>query len=769
LQFRYTVPPMTQSKIYDKDHCEDLLTRAKTAEKQADYDEALRYCNELITCIHDHKDSLPEELFHYYDIQTLFLYGVIHLKRGNHAQAMELLNKALAKTELLPNTPIRVRILRVIASLHAEIGETEKALDYAHQALAVQDTLTNDDERGHIYNTIARIYYSRSEYGTALEYATKALSLFEVQGLKEQAARIIGNIGAIDFIHGNYPEALEKMFTSLNYFESENMPYDVTRLYDAIAGVYDAQGKHGIAIEYLHRALAQREKIDDKVGIAHTLGNMGNVFHLASEYDKAIEYHSRALEMSRNLGLVYDCLREIGNIGNVYVALKEYSTALRFFEEALEKSYELQHGYETARLLSNIGQTYKELNDNDKALEYMLLSIEKEKELDMKLNIAQSSGILGTIYHSRGEYEKAHEYLQESLALNVKIKADVGTATIMKDLADFFSNPNNPFYDIDKAEELFTQSLAHFTENQLHEGMSDAMLGMAELYKQQERWKESAEYFEKHMTIFKKIQSENIVKNAQRFAQSRDVAVMNREKEILAAKNTELEEANSFKTKLMAMAAHDLKNPISNIKLIAGMLLTSVEDNEQYELLTMVKESAEHMSSIISSLLESTAAEMGAVDLQKKNVNIKKLVQKSADVFVFAARNKQQNIILNLEECYAVVDEERFMQVIDNILSNAIKYSFLQTDIVVTLTVGDGTIQFSVKDQGQGLSEEDLEHIFTEFKRLSSVPTGDEQSTGLGLYIVKHIVDLHQGTIRVQSDGKNKGTVFTVEIPAAIQ
>jgi signal transduction histidine kinase/uncharacterized protein HemY len=747
------------------EYCEDLLDRARSAEKKADYDEAMKYCNELRLYLSKHKDTITQDTFYNYDILELLLTGVIQLKRGNHAKALKLLSDALAKTDFIPQSSLRSRVLRVMASCYIELGETDKALDYALQALALQDDEKKPDEQGSIYNLIGRIYYTRSEYALANEYALKALALFEENGFKEQAARITGNIGSINYIHGNYSEALEKMFKALAYFESENMPFDTTRLYDAIAGVYDAQGKHIIAIEYLFKSLAQREKIDDKVGVAHSLGNLGNVYHSASEYDKSIEYHSRALAMSRSLGLLNDCIRETGNIGSVYVALKEYTTALRFFEEALAQAQAIQHKYEIARLLSNIGQTYKQLNDIDKALEYMLLSIEKEKEIDMQLNIAQSSGILGTIYQSRGEYDKAYQYLYEALELSKKIEVYVGIATIMKDLADFYSDANNPYYDIDKAEDYFIKSLAQFTEHQLHEGMSDTMLGMAEFYKKQERWKESAEYFEKHIVIFKKIQSENTVKRAQQFAQSRDIAVMNREREILATKNAELEEANSFKTKLMAMAAHDLKNPLSNIKLIAGMLLSSGNDNEQHELLTMIKESAVYMSNMISSLLESTAAEMGGIDLEKTKVNFKDLVQHSVDTFSYAAKNKKQQFILNLQECYALVDKERFLQVVDNIVSNAIKYSYNDTEIHITLSVIDTTIQLAVKDQGQGLNEEDKKHLFTEFKRLSSIPTGDEHSTGLGLYIVKHIVDLHNGDIRVESEGKNKGATFIVEIP----
>ncbi len=124
-------------------------------------------------------------------------------------------------------------------------------------------------------------------------------------------------------------------------------------------------------------------------------------------------------------------------------------------------------------------------------------------------------------------------------------------------------------------------------------------------------------------------------------------------------------------------------------------------------------------------------------------------------------------ILTDLSECYAMLDEERFMQVVDNIIGNAVKYSYENSTINVSLKNMGNTLLFTVADQGQGLTQADIQQLFQQFKRLSSVPTGSEHSSGLGLHIVKQIVGLHGGEIWAESEGKDKGTTFFVEIPTA--
>jgi signal transduction histidine kinase len=106
-------------------------------------------------------------------------------------------------------------------------------------------------------------------------------------------------------------------------------------------------------------------------------------------------------------------------------------------------------------------------------------------------------------------------------------------------------------------------------------------------------------------------------------------------------------------------------------------------------------------------------------------------------------------------------------EVVENLIGNAIKYSPHEKTIWVSVSRYDkDKVRFSVKDEGQGLTEEDMKKLFGKFQRLSARPTGGESSTGLGLSIVKKLVEMHGGKIWAESEGRNKGATFTVELAA---
>jgi signal transduction histidine kinase len=112
-------------------------------------------------------------------------------------------------------------------------------------------------------------------------------------------------------------------------------------------------------------------------------------------------------------------------------------------------------------------------------------------------------------------------------------------------------------------------------------------------------------------------------------------------------------------------------------------------------------------------------------------------------------------------------DPDRLREAIDNLISNAIKYSPVGGNIELNMSLADEDILIRVADEGPGLSEEDVSRLFGRFQRLSARPTGGESSTGLGLSIVKRIIELHGGRVGAQSPGPGRGTTFTIRLPAA--
>jgi two-component system, sensor histidine kinase and response regulator len=237
----------------------------------------------------------------------------------------------------------------------------------------------------------------------------------------------------------------------------------------------------------------------------------------------------------------------------------------------------------------------------------------------------------------------------------------------------------------------------------------------------------------------------------------------------LQQSNDELDNANKLKTRLLSVVSHDLKNPLSAMRSLAEIMGMETNPDTQREVLDMMQSTVDRMLNLIKDLLDTAALEMGQMKLYPLNRSVTELVQAICYEYGMAAEAKEQTLTIKSDgHCIAAIDERRFRQVLENIISNAVKYSPRNTTITVSLSeLQDEHIRIAVQDEGPGITQEDRASMFQFFQRLSAQPTGGESSTGVGLAIVKQIVDLHQGKIWVESSPETgaKGSTFIVEIP----
>lgn len=189
--------------------------------------------------------------------------------------------------------------------------------------------------------------------------------------------------------------------------------------------------------------------------------------------------------------------------------------------------------------------------------------------------------------------------------------------------------------------------------------------------------------------------------------------------------------------------------------------------NEVIEFANMINVSSERMFALITNLLDVNAIEVGQVQINLQLVDILPTLQKVVDEYVKKARTKHISIhfepILGAEYV-AYSDNRTLHQIFDNLISNAVKYSPFDAQIDIQIEKQNHDIQVSIQDQGKGLSEEEQAKLFGKFVRLSTKPTGGEHSTGLGLFIVKKLVDALHGQVWCESE-VGKGSIFIFTVP----
>jgi signal transduction histidine kinase len=233
--------------------------------------------------------------------------------------------------------------------------------------------------------------------------------------------------------------------------------------------------------------------------------------------------------------------------------------------------------------------------------------------------------------------------------------------------------------------------------------------------------------------------------------------------------NEVLKQANHFKSELISIAAHDLKNPLTTVIGFADLLKDGVGSaEEQKEMIERIVDSTQRMLNIVKRLLQSASLEGGRVTLSRAPIDAAVLVETIKERRELQASRKSQQLMFEITQNVVVdIDEDRMLESFDNLVENAIKYSPSGATIYVSLKRNDGTARFEVRDEGLGLSQDDMEKIFGKFQRLSSIPTDGESSTGLGLSIAKQFVEMHGGKVFAGSDGKGKGSTFAIELPLA--
>lgn len=231
-------------------------------------------------------------------------------------------------------------------------------------------------------------------------------------------------------------------------------------------------------------------------------------------------------------------------------------------------------------------------------------------------------------------------------------------------------------------------------------------------------------------------------------------------------KNKVLIQLNQEKNELLSIVAHDLKNPLAAIQGASEQILGSLDEMPQEEItdwLSMIYSGSRQMFALINNLLDANVIESGKIKVSVNRVNILPTIESLVTDYTERAKIKKITVNFQCKDSsyYAYVDNRLVQQVLDNLISNAVKYSPIGKNITVRLCQ-DEQVRCEIQDEGPGLSEEDQQKLFGKFTRLTAQPTGGEYSTGLGLFIVKKLVEVMNGKVWCKSQ-LGQGATFVVE------
>lgn len=237
-------------------------------------------------------------------------------------------------------------------------------------------------------------------------------------------------------------------------------------------------------------------------------------------------------------------------------------------------------------------------------------------------------------------------------------------------------------------------------------------------------------------------------------------------------KRAEAEASNRAKDEFLAMLSHELRTPLNAILGWTSLLQAeSLDAPTTAQALDIIERNARVQAQLIEDLLDVSRIVAGNLSIERVNVDFNSLVSAACETLALTFNAKNQRLSLELESLPKICgDAMRLQQVIWNLLTNAIKFTPENGEIVLRTLFEDGekpTAILEVCDTGQGIEPEFLPHIFERFRQADGSTTRRHGGLGLGLAIAKNVVELHGGAISAQSDGKNRGTTFCVRLPLA--
>jgi len=630
------------------------------------------------------------------------------------------------------------------ASLHAQQRATF-LIDSLEQVL--EKAVLTDSQRVENLNELAFLLRN-THIEKAAAYAYRATQLARKIGFDKGLARSLGYEGMMAYRQGKYDFAVSYHLESLNVATSIADSVLMAYRYNDLSNVYADMGELDRALDHTLRSLHIKEKINDLEGIATSWRNLGIIHLRKKQYPQALLHLEQAKRLATEIGdtriLAYTCIY----LGEWHSQQQKPIQALGFLQEALRLHAQINNRYGLAEAYNSSGEAYLHLARAGQALEYFQKARETAQEIGIKLEIQRAYLGMAHSYEALQNWQKAYEYYQRYAAIKDVILTERNLNHIAFLEAQFQSELKQSQIElltkekalqkeqIDK-ERLSRQTLA------LLGAFALLLLLIVSLGWQQKK---------KHNALLQK--------------QNEAISV---QKEQLALQAEALQKSNQIKDRLFSIIAHDLRGPMASLKGAIDLFSPEVLNSEELE---DIKKSLLHRFSVTDETLQNLLLwarnQMEQEHVQGRHLRLHHLVNRKIDLFAEAAHNKHIALQNRIEpDVYVYADENHLYTILQNLIANAIKFSYEGGTVEIQSELLQGRVRIAVKDSGKGMSMQQRALLFTD-KHFTSLGTSGEAGHGLGLYLVKTLTEQNQGRAWVESE-EGKGSTFYIELPTQAQ
>lgn len=565
-----------------------------------------------------------------------------------------------------------------------------------------------------------------------------------------------------------------------NLDDLQNDPFIYFDTLVTIGISYSVQGDNLTAKEYFEQAMSIAQKLNNQQLIVKSFNNIANTEYHLNLYESALEHYYEAMKISQE-NEYFDQLAKLNNnIGNVLLELNNNQEALVYFKKSLQEKLKGTNKLDIATTMLNIANLYYKENDYSLALGYYKGALKLFKEIDSKSNITLSYIALAKIARIKNEYLKAIRYLNQSINLSKEINVDFTLYYAYYILARVYSDLEN-LNQADIYYNLFINNISCINDKNILLSFyyNYSLFSIKKLNKC------NAElYFKKYTDLHTDMFSDNLSRKIADIKTRYDYEQKHKEAELYRTKNIALLDAqneneqqkenliklNQSKDAILNIVSHDLKNSIGSIQSALELIEYEKPEEKYKKYLKIIKDSSSNALKLVKDILEASKIEMLDYELILNAYEVNSLLQsyKHQIQSLTIVKNIQIVFDLCLEPLNCAVNTDKFWQIIHNLLSNAIKFSHAYNKVIIktqiTMINNISFAEIAVIDFGIGIPNDKIPYLFEKFSKAGRRGTSGENSTGLGLSIVKRLVELHSGFISFKTE-ESKGTEFIIHLP----
>jgi len=677
---------------------------------------------------------------------------------------------------------------------------------------------TISGQSGEIYvnslNELSLALLQNGQHDDANNFATEALSKARSTDYQAGIATAFDRLGMVCQAKYDYTNAMKYFVNGLKIRNNINDKAGIATSKNFIGVVFFQQEDPENGEENLVNSLTIREELKDLKGAAETHKNLADLYLFKKLYGKAQEHYDKAFALRRDLEDYKGAAGIASHIGGILTDLGNFDGALVYYSMSLDLNSSIEDMQGISNDFYNIALTNIEQETYDDAEDANMRAMGIRQEMGDQMGMAECYKNYGIIYSKTGNKIEAKENLAKSVELLKTMKTQPGKQEVYKSISnayfqmkDFQNAYQNQLAFVKEKEALFSYekstALLELTTKYESEFAAEKQAAEIASLKQSESYNQKFNYFLFALlglgilfmvSLFKsynrkkkdnlKLRSMNdeIKKQSEEISKQHDMLedknanldVLNSKLVDEMAERESIEQSSFARDRFLATMAHEMRTPMNIITGLTHLLLEENPRPEQVEHLRTLQFSANNLVVFINDVLDYSKIEAGRITLEKRDFSIRNTFEEVMSRFRLPAEDK--DIVLNFTMDTKIPemvsgDSVRLNQILTNILGNSIT-STDQGSIEINaklheMSQKDITILLTIADAGKGMDQEELDEMFTNFKRKASDMFEGYGNSGLELAITKRLVDLQNGKIEATSK-IGEGTNYVIYLPFKI-